>query len=541
MLSSEQLRTLKDFRRYAPEILRINTKMQGLQSFRLMEYQRRYANHLRNDFPDKIVRSIVLKCRQAGFSTLIAGMNCHRAMTESNFKAILLADNSKRTKEVYSIYLNFIRYKHPELSPNFDIINSEQFYSSDFNSGVYAETARDPYAGRSGTRQAAHLTEYAFYWYPYKIDEGVQNSVPIWKNTFICKESTANGMQGDGKAFYDQWQAAMRGESIYKPFFVPWYQIDNYQIDPGKNITLSSYENRIKKLYDLNDGHLHWRRLKLMEYANDSESSFNPEDRFKEDFPLEAEEAFLHSGRPVFDIARIEKNIQKLLSNEPPRPKIIITKERLKQFRNNLRIYAVPKTDSKYIIGADVAEGLESGDFSHAFILDAKTREQVGYWHGHCDSDIFGKILVELALIYNNALIVPEINNMGYATLAAIKNENYFNIFQRVTVDKVTDEETMKVGWRTTSANKQKMLSKLIQYYRENEVTILDHGLLSEMKSLTREGNGDVVLNGKDRVVACSLALQGLDFHDSSVTVFNPQKKNKVLFETKDISRKVLK
>lgn len=541
---------LLSFNWYAPHILKIQTKISGLQPFKLRKYQVKYIKHLKEDFPTGVVRSIVLKPRQAGFSTLVAGINVHRMATEFSYRGIFLADKFARTREVHSIYSTFVNNIPKEIRPMIAKNNSDEilFDNPDMaarvktpglGSGFKSETAQDENAGRSGTRKWAHLTEYAFYPYALAVDEGVQNSVPLANGTMIVKETTAFGVSGTGEAFYEQWNAAQRGDSIYKPFFVAWFEIDDYALPVPRGFILTKAEiELIKRCPGVTNENLVWRRLKLKEYAVGTESIFTPEERFCQDFPSYPEEAFLSTGRPVFDLNRLKAHINNLHANPPEIKNVRLSKEYLSMYPQFLKVYKVPENGRKYVIGADVAEGVETGDFSNGLVMDAETLEEVAVFHGHLDPDHFGNVLVDLAQVYKDALIVPEINNMGHTTLQAIKDRGYLKVYMRAVYDELEEsKETLKMGWRTTRANKQTMLSKLVSMYRDSEIRINSIELLKEMMNLNRESDGDVELTGKDRVVGACLACIGLTqiYEAASVTV--PNKKVKVHFETKDLYR----
>ena len=70
-----------------------------------------------------------------------------------------------------------------------------------------------------------------------------------------------------------------------------------------------------------------------------------------------------------------------------------------------------PEQGHTYVIGADVAEGLETGDYSCAQVLDRRDLCQVSEWHGHTDPDLFGEELAKLGRLYNSAMIGCEVNN----------------------------------------------------------------------------------------------------------------------------------
>jgi hypothetical protein len=534
------VKQLLDFSWFASNVFSIQTKVDGLKPFRLRTIQKRYINHLKEDFKNDIVRSIVLKPRQSGFSTLIAGINMHKMLMNYDERGIMLADKLNRTREVFTIYDTFRKTTPQFMLPaesSKDIFNSREMYFENRRSGFKSETQNDPNAGRSGTRKWAHLTEFAFYTNADSIDEGVQNSIPLAPRTRIFKESTAFGLSGAGAAFFNQWEAAVRGESIYKPFFVGWYEVEDYALEPERNMVLTSAENELMKMCKgITKANLAWRRLKLKEYAASTEQIYSPDERFCQDFPSWPEEAFLSSGRPVFDQDALKKHIRILINEPAPIKQVRMTKTYLTMYSNMLKVFDTPKPNEKYTIGADVAEGLAIGDASTAFVM-TKDGKQVASFYGKIDPDHFGKLLVELAKIYNEALIVPEINNMGHTVLTAIKNSGYLKVYMRSVFDEIGKVESHKMGWRTTSANKQTMLSKLIASYRDKYITILDVNLLKEMQQLTRESNGNVELNGQDRTVAACLALMGLEQVYEPAIIHNHNVKPKLHFETKDISR----
>src|SRR5690606_38431680 len=61
-----------------------------------------------------------------------------------------------------------------------------------------------------------------------------------------------------------------------------------------------------------------------------------------------------------------------------------------------LRVWQEPEPGRLYVVGADVAEGLEHGDYSCAQVLDVASGAQVAMWHGHVQADLFGDVLYDL-------------------------------------------------------------------------------------------------------------------------------------------------
>ena len=90
-----------------------------------------------------------------------------------------------------------------------------------------------------------------------------------------------------------------------------------------------------------------------------------------------------------------------------------------------LKIWKLPALGKHYVIGGDVAEGVDGGDYSSAHVLDREDQSIVAAWHGHCEPELFGAELARLGKLYNNASIGVESNNHGLTTLTALKNLNY--------------------------------------------------------------------------------------------------------------------
>lgn len=541
-----------NFEQYAPAALKIQTKSSGLQPLNLRKIQRQFLQHLKDDFPDGIIRSLNLKPRQAGWSTIIAAINVHKMNLFYSRKGLVMADKFDRTSAVHGIYTTMIDNLPKHILPMIAKRNESEVLFDNPNpmlrdkfpglgSGFLTETAQDPNAGKSSSRQWAHLSEYAFYPYASEIDQSVQNSIGLHKGTAIFKESTANGMGGVGEPFYEQWMAAERGEYMYKTFFAAWYSVDDYQMTVPMGFILTKQEiDLVQRCPEITNANLVWRREKIRETYTSADSGLTPEELFCQDFPSWPEEAFLSTGRPVFDMEKLKNHAVFLRENKPPVSRVVITQPNLSKYPQFLTVFKTPDASKKYSIGADVALGIIGGDYSSACILD-EDFNQVAVFHGHVDPDVFGRILVELARIYNKAIITPEQNNMGHTTLEAIKRMGYLNIYQREVKDEIDQSKiTLKIGWVTTEKSKQKMLNGLIAKYRDGEVNILDINLIREMMTAVRGDNGEVELNGKDRIVAICLSIIGHGQMTEPAVVYDPEKRSRLIFETKDTSRDVI-
>lgn len=178
-----------------------------------------------------------------------------------------------------------------------------------------------------------------------------------------------------------------------------------------------------------------------------------------------------------------------------------------------LRVWNAPEKGHQYAIGADVAEGLEKGDYSAAEVIDRQTGEHVAEWHGHIDADLYGVELVRLARWYNNAWVAAEANNYGIATNKAIAKSKYTRLMNRpdsIEQDDLDVDETDKLGWLTTEVSRKYMTETLRSSMREGSL-VPNGNLVSECITFVYNEKGKAEAQPgcyDDRVMAAAIALQ---------------------------------
>lgn len=498
-VTEEQLRRLLTDKLYRlNNLYHIRNKDGQIVRFRLNQEQTEYILNRHN-------RNIILKARQIGFSTLAVIDGQDDCLFESNFNAGIIAyslDDAEKLMDKAKLALEKLpgwirKYRTP--------INDSVGELKFSNGSVFnVDTSY-----RGGTLSRLHVSEFgkiasAFPKKAREIIAGAFEAVPI--NGFIDIESTAEGSTG---SFYNLCQTAMSkgGESEltsleFKFHFYSWWQNPEYSIDSSVRIKseLEVYFDYLEKEHGikLTQGQKNWYALK----------EETQQDLMPQEYPSYPEEAFLASGRSYFNQKQLSGDIKRSKGIEYKRG--YLDNDGFKADpKGNLTVYKMPSMDEAYSIGADVAEGLVLGDFSTASVLNKKF-EQVAAYKGHLDPDLFGRFLVSLAKFYNQALIAPELNNHGHATLAAIKNAEYYNIYQRVVSDKLGDDIQEKVGWLNNKKSKMKMLDDFKEAYRDKSLILNDEATLREMSTVVIEDDGSVILNGKDLTVATGLAIQGL-------------------------------
>lgn len=168
-----------------------------------------------------------------------------------------------------------------------------------------------------------------------------------------------------------------------------------------------------------------------------------------------------------------------------------------------------------YVIGGDIAEGLDHGDYTCFQVLDHRTLEQVAIWHGHVPPDEAGRILVELGKFFNMAYIAPERNFHGFGVVNRIRDHfKYPRLFSDYDDSKAVSTGKLgekKYGWQTDVRSKEILVQDLSSHLRDYHIKINDPGTLDELTTFVYDSGGRAnALGGcyDDRVMALGIALQ---------------------------------
>lgn len=185
-----------------------------------------------------------------------------------------------------------------------------------------------------------------------------------------------------------------------------------------------------------------------------------------------------------------------------------------------LKLWRWPQMGVRYVLGADVAEGL-GGDsnYSVGSVLRVGTLnepdEQVAtYRSNEIDRIGFAEALVKLGLYYNKALLAIESNR--YDTVAWTVQEKYMypNCYRARLQG--TNNASVKLGWETTEKSKSRLYDTYRRWMEYKELKIRSRNLSEEMKTFKREenekGNGRGTYNAAkgfmdDELMATMIAL----------------------------------
>lgn len=465
----------------------------------------------------KPIRYIVLKARQMGLSTIIEALAYWWAATHAYVSAAIAAHDSDANQNLYRMfrtyYENTDRAFRPQtkyLTQNDLTFDTEK--GTGLKSSIKTFVAKRGGVGRSSTNRFLHCSEVAFWEGGTEIVAGLLQTVPLLAETFIFLESTANGVGG---YFYDEWQLAKKGDSIFKPFFFPWHQHPEYELNVPPKIKYNDDEKELIKLFKELDypektwkRKIMWRRHKMKEFRSDP-------DKFMQEYPSTDQEAFIASGRPVFDIKKLIE-MEKIADKHTPQYVYLHGDHRKVTHKvvdeSPFKVWDLPEKGKKYVIGVDVAEGLEHGDYSVIDVMRTTDLKTVARWRGHTDPDLLGEEACLIGWWYNNALLGVESNNHGLTTLTRIRDKFYRNLYMREAGrDELFESRTAKMGWRTDRKTKPLMIDELAKALRDSDIIDYDITFIRECMTYVRDDRG--LTNAQegqhdDTVIAKAIALQ---------------------------------
>ena len=220
---------------------------------------------------------------------------------------------------------------------------------------------------------------------------------------------------------------------------------------------------------------------------------------------------------------------------------------------SNLWVWEGVDYSKSYMVVADVARG-DSSDYSAFHVFDVENCVQIAEYKGKLSPKDFGNVLVGIASEYNDALLVVENANIGWATIEQILEREYKNLYYSSTSNMESVESYMHKyerdklvpGFTMSMRTRPLVIAKMIEYIREKSVTIQSKRLLGEMRVFVWK-NGKPQAQDRyndDLLISCATALyvrdtalklrqQGMDLARAQLSSFsNLNAKNQAVIKT---------
>jgi hypothetical protein len=187
---------------------------------------------------------------------------------------------------------------------------------------------------------------------------------------------------------------------------------------------------------------------------------------------------------------------------------------------SNVWIWSPPNYTKDYIVCADVSRG-DSTDYSAFHIMDIESLEQVAEYKGRMSTRDYGNLLVNISIEYNNALLVIENNNIGWATIQQCIDRGYENLFYMSKDLQVVDihrqvnnkinrmEKGLVPGFTLTQKTRPLVIAKLEEFFREKSVKVFSQRLIDELFVFIYNGSRAEAMRGynDDLVMSFSMGL----------------------------------
>ena len=490
----EMMQQIGDYERIQ-NLYKIKNKEGLIIQFKLNKPQEYFMQH-------KLLRNLILKSRQLGFSTLQIVRELDRALFIPGSQCSMMADKMGRVSKLFEIVKR--SYKHfqrdwsefyPDIESKKDRDSSTKLSWTKIDSFVEVL-----YDAKGYTNTILHVSEAAFV----GLERFSESAQSVSELNEITLESSPNGRDA---TFYTLWKASEVGLSPFKRFFFEWY---NYYpehpelIDIPDGFDPSDEELELKAKYnEITDKHLIWRRYKIVECGSVEE--------FERQYPTDSEQCFLLGEAQVFPghwLKYIDNNIKvcgfrgRLKAN----PKL-----HFEESSNGfLKVWAKPQMGEDYVIGADPAEGV-GGDAAAVVVIHSTTGIVVATINSNeLDPDVLGIELYKLGKYYNYAFLNVECNNHGFAVLSKLKELNYPNLYFREEFDKLKNKRTKRLGFRSTKDTKTMAVDKLRAAIRDRDFLVYDKEILDQLVNYVenpKSGRLEGMDNSHDDLVtACYLA-----------------------------------
>ena len=475
-------------------------KNQKTMPFFLNDVQKEFLNTLNKAIEDfeagriTDISLLVLKGRQQGFTTLVTAYQLSCSILNRNFQGYTLADKSDNAEAIFQNKAKFPHSQLPEaLKPTEKFNNRKQLLFEKLNSSWAVDTATKD-VGRSRTVNFFHGSECAFWKDGISPIQGALGEA-FTKNCIKIYESTANGYND----YQKMWDSGAHINCFYE-----WWKTKEYRISFPSEEVKQDFLYFIDSRKEWINERLQWLRddkgldaEQLYWYWNKYDKYLD-KDLIKQEYPCTPREAFLLSGKNVFDTAKILSRLERL-----PKPLKVgyfeykydglsISEIKWVNDRNGyIRIYQLPNTPAvtKYCIGGDTSG--EGSDYFTGHVLDARTGIQVAALKHQFDADQYTRQMYCLGVYYKNALIGIEANFDSYP-IRELQRLGYPSQYVREAVDTYTGKTEKRYGFKTTKLTRPTIISRLVAIVRDETDTINDRDTLEELLTIIKNENGRI-------------------------------------------------
>jgi hypothetical protein len=405
--------------------------------------------------------NIVLKARQMGISTWVAGRFFLKTITQPGTLTVQVAHTQEAAESIFASVHRFLRGL-PEVMRTGPLrtarASSRQIVFPALDSEYRVETAGDRNAGRGATIQNLHCSEVARW--PGDAREilaGLRAALPA--SGELVLESTPNGADG---CFFEEWQRGVdqpgNHVGLVRHFF-PWWLEAEYAAGSIDESEWTEEERSLAQRNGLTGAQIGYRRRLLATFRGMA----------RQEYAEDADACFVSSGDCVFDLATIDALLRSL-------PDPVGSRD-----GGELLIWYPPVPGKEYLVAVDPAGGGQDGDYSVAQVVDIGTGMQCAELRAKLTPLELAQRAAALGREYETAMLVVERNNHGAGVLAYLKSIcRYPEMYAQDGQD----------GWLTSSLSRPEMVGRLAASLVEGRGVFHSRRLLQECRTFVRLRNG---------------------------------------------------
>ncbi len=411
-------------------------------------------------------QNIVLKARQMGITTWVAGRFFLKTITGRGVLTVQVAQTREAAEGIFRIVQRFWECLPRSLREGplqRSRANVGQMRFPELDSEFRVLSAADENAGRGLTMQYLHCSEVS----RWPGDAGATLAglrAALIPGGELVMESTPNGAYG---CFYEEWGRAIeqrgRGatsaghDAVVRHFF-PWWMEEAYVAAPVSG-ALREDELQLVQERGLTAEQIGFRRGLEVSYKG----------LRSQEFAEDAESCFKATGECCFEVEAVEARLASV--SEP-----------IEVRRGGaLQIWLPPIRGSEYVVAVDTAGGGADGDYAAVQVIEMRSGLQCAELQQRLGTLELARVSAELAKEYGNALIAVERNNHGSGVLAYLDAvERYARVYGRGGVP----------GWLTTVGSKPAMVSRMGALLVESPEMFFSRRLLGECRTFVALAGG---------------------------------------------------
>jgi hypothetical protein len=477
----EWIKCSEDPAYFARNYIKIVTLDRGLSDFDMYPFQEKMIKTFHNS------RFTICKLpRQSGKSTIVVSYLLHYAIFNDNTNIAILANKASTARDLLDRlqtgYENLPKWlQQGVISWNKGSMELE-------NKSKITAASTSASSIRGGTYNIIFLDEFAFV--PNTVADNFFSSVyPVitsGKSSKVIVVSTPYGMNH----FYRLWDDAQTGKNEYVPIEVHWTDV------PGRD-----------------------EEFKRSTIANTSESQWRQE----------FECLFLGSSDTL-----ISGSVLNRLTFHTP-----------KISNASLDVYEDPQEDHTYVITVDVARGVEK-DYSAFIVVDVSQfphKVVAKYRNNQIRPILFPQIIKEVAVSYNKAYILCEVNDVGDQVAAGLHYDlEYSNILMssmRGRAGQILGQgfsgKKVQLGVKMSKTTKKVGCLNLKTLIEDNKVIFNDFEIINELTTFIQKGNSFEAEDGRnDDLVMCLVMYSWLILQDYFKELTDQDIRKKIYEEQKN-------